>query len=307
MSVISPKKSSVGGKIPVPQDLQVGEIAVNLIDRVIYAKDGTGTVITLGATPTEMAAKASMTWVQSYAEPAFVAGAVGQYFRGDKTWQTLNKAAVGLSLVDNTSDAAKPISDATATALANKEAVITTGLVNQYFKGGKTWADFDSAVRSALMSGLSLAVSTAVTAADSLITAVGKLQVQINLMMPKSGGIFTGNVTGKVIGFTEFDVGVSAGSKIVDFATNGQKQKITLTATTPTLTISAPTLAGHYQLRIVQDATGGRVPTFSGLSSTRWLGTATAPAVNAAANGETILNLYWDGTQFTQSMSKVGA
>jgi hypothetical protein len=51
------------------------------------------------------------------AEPAFAAGTTAQYRRGDKTWQTLNKAAVGLSNVDNTSDANKPVSSATQTAL----------------------------------------------------------------------------------------------------------------------------------------------------------------------------------------------
>jgi hypothetical protein len=42
------------------------------------------------------------------------------YYRGDKTMQPLNKAAVGLSNVDNTSDLNKPISTATQTALNNK-------------------------------------------------------------------------------------------------------------------------------------------------------------------------------------------
>lgn len=45
------------------------------------------------------------------------AGTTAQYWRGDKTWQTLDKAAVGLSNVDNTTDASKPISTATQTAL----------------------------------------------------------------------------------------------------------------------------------------------------------------------------------------------
>jgi hypothetical protein len=39
------------------------------------------------------------------------------YYRGDKTFVALNKAAVGLSNVDNTSDLNKPISTATQTAL----------------------------------------------------------------------------------------------------------------------------------------------------------------------------------------------
>lgn len=59
-------------------------------------------------------------------EPAITAGTSGQYYRGDKSWQTLDKTAVGLSNVDNTSDLNKPISTATQTALdakANASAV----------------------------------------------------------------------------------------------------------------------------------------------------------------------------------------
>lgn len=51
------------------------------------------------------------------------AGTTAQYWRGDKTWQTLDKAAVGLGSVDNTSDANKPVSSATQTALDGKSAV----------------------------------------------------------------------------------------------------------------------------------------------------------------------------------------
>lgn len=54
-------------------------------------------------------------------ENTITAGTTSQYFRGDKTFQTLNKAAVGLSNVDNTSDSLKPISTATQTALNLKE------------------------------------------------------------------------------------------------------------------------------------------------------------------------------------------
>lgn len=39
-------------------------------------------------------------------EPTLAAGTAGQYLRGDKTWQALNKAAVGLGNVDNVGAAA---------------------------------------------------------------------------------------------------------------------------------------------------------------------------------------------------------
>jgi len=50
-------------------------------------------------------------------ENTITAGTTGQYYRGDKTFQTLDKAAIGLSNVDNTSDINKPISTATQTEL----------------------------------------------------------------------------------------------------------------------------------------------------------------------------------------------
>ena len=53
-------------------------------------------------------------------EPTITAGTTSQYYRGDKSFQTLDKTAVGLGNVDNTSDVNKPVSSATTTALAGK-------------------------------------------------------------------------------------------------------------------------------------------------------------------------------------------
>lgn len=53
-------------------------------------------------------------------EPTITAGTTSQYWRGDKTFQTLNSAAVGLGNVDNTNDTNKPVSTATQTALNAK-------------------------------------------------------------------------------------------------------------------------------------------------------------------------------------------
>lgn len=72
-------------------------------------------------------------------ENTITAGTTAQYYRGDKTFQTLNKTAVGLANVDNTSDANKPISTATQTALDAKEPTITAGTTSQYYRGDKTF------------------------------------------------------------------------------------------------------------------------------------------------------------------------
>ena len=63
-------------------------------------------------------------------EPVVTAGTTSQYYRGDKTWQTLGAASVGLSNVENTSDANKIVSTAAQTALnlkANVDSPSFTG------------------------------------------------------------------------------------------------------------------------------------------------------------------------------------
>ncbi|MEI7584618.1 hypothetical protein [Runella sp.] len=53
-------------------------------------------------------------------EPTITATTSADYYRGDKTFAILNKTAVGLGNVDNTTDANKPVSTATQTALDAK-------------------------------------------------------------------------------------------------------------------------------------------------------------------------------------------
>ena len=63
-------------------------------------------------------------------EDVIAAGTTAQYYRGDKTFRDLDKTAVGLPNVDNTSDANKPVSTATQTELDEKQDTIsltTTG------------------------------------------------------------------------------------------------------------------------------------------------------------------------------------
>ncbi len=130
---------------------------------------------------------------------------------------TLAKADVGLGSVDNTSDADKPVSTAQQTALnakldatanavsasklaapvtingvsfdgsasitvadSTKEPAFAAGTTAQYRRGDKTWQDLATAVRAAVMTGLSTATATAVAATDTLLSAIGKLQAQVN-------------------------------------------------------------------------------------------------------------------------------
>lgn len=89
------KRSGTAGKVPLAGDIELGELAVNTWDGKLYLKrnDGADAIVEIGP-------------VRS------VAGRTGAV--------TLAKADVGLGDVDNTSDAAKPISTATQTALNGK-------------------------------------------------------------------------------------------------------------------------------------------------------------------------------------------
>jgi len=51
-TIVRLKRSSVPGKVPDAANLQVGELALNLADRIIYTKNGTGNVIVIGAATT---------------------------------------------------------------------------------------------------------------------------------------------------------------------------------------------------------------------------------------------------------------
>ncbi|WP_164847790.1 autotransporter outer membrane beta-barrel domain-containing protein, partial [Sandaracinomonas limnophila] len=83
------------------------------------ASDLTATINTLSSTVTSLSGTTTSNLATK--ENTIVAGTTGQYYRGDKSWQTLDKTAVGLANVDNTSDANKPVSTATQTALDLKE------------------------------------------------------------------------------------------------------------------------------------------------------------------------------------------
>lgn len=90
-------------------------------------------------------------------EPTIATGSTAQYIRGDKSLATLDKTAVGLANVDNVSDANKPVSSATQTALNGKANVATTiagyGITDAY--------PYQSVATYAAMNALSFSANTA--------------------------------------------------------------------------------------------------------------------------------------------------
>jgi hypothetical protein len=131
-------------------------------------------------------------------ENTITAGTTSQYWRGDKTFQTLDKTAVGLANVDNTSDLNKPISTATQTALNLKvdtttlSSYETTTQLNTRDTNNRnrtnhtgtqtanTISDFASNVLATILTGLSTATNAVITTSDTVLSALGKLQKQVS-------------------------------------------------------------------------------------------------------------------------------
>ncbi len=204
--------------------------ATPVADAIYYVKGPAETKHRIWVTSTAGVAReidaiteAALTTALALKENVITAGTTAQYWRGDKTWQTLNKAAVGLGNVDNTPDADKPISTAVAAALllkANDNAVVhLTG--NESIAGIKTFGS-SPLVPNATTSGQAAAYGqvTAGDAAlqlqiDNLSTAIasglefkGTIDASTNPNYPAAavGDVYIINVAGKIGGASGVDV-----------------------------------------------------------------------------------------------------
>jgi hypothetical protein len=124
----------------------------------VYRVSVAGTVLSLDLAVGDYVIYNGATWEKSDTTDAVasVAGRTGNV--------TLTKADVGLSNVDDTSDASKPVSTATATAIGLKENAITAGTTAQYFRGDKTFQTLNAAAISDFNTAADARVATAIAA-----------------------------------------------------------------------------------------------------------------------------------------------
>lgn len=153
-----------------------------------------------------------------------------------------------------------------------------------------TISDFADNVRSAVLTGVSFAVTTAIAATDTVLVALGKLQAQLNLKAPLSSPSFTGLSTFQ--GLKETLISANTGTAYTINIASGTVQNLTLTGNC-TFTFPTATSGEQFTLFLNQDATGSRTVTWP--VSIRWAG-GSAPSLTTAASKTDVLSFIFNGT-----------
>jgi len=175
-----------------------------------------------------------------------------------------------------------PISTAQQAALNAKENTITAGTTAQYYRGDKTFQTLNTTavveatnlyhttarVLATALAGLSTATNSAITAADTILVAAGKLQAQITATIAdvatRAGLALNNTFTGKNT-FGQTDGTWTTETFNATQALDATKPFATI-ALTNSFTLNSVTGAGNAQVftrQLTQDATGGRVASYN--------------------------------------------
>jgi len=98
--------------------------------------------------------------------------------------------------------------------------------------------------------------------------------------------------------FTEKNNGNKTGAAqaLADWGADGSVQRITLTGNVSSSSWSLPTVGPtFFQLKVIQDGTGGRTLVWPSSSPPVWIGGVT-PVLSTAASAVDLFQFYWDGT-----------
>lgn len=160
-------------------------------------------------------------------EPTITAGTTSQYYRGDKSFQTLDKNAIGLSNVDNTSDANKPVSTAQQIALNAKQDSLGYTAENTANKTDLMSGNTTSSTKYLSAKGvydwvISLGYITSSALIGYLTSATAAATYQVILTASNFGTFLTG-LTGKTTPVDADEIVIS------DSAASNVAKKVTLT------------------------------------------------------------------------------
>jgi hypothetical protein len=199
-------------------------------------------------------------------EPTIASGTTSQYLRGDKTFVAIDKTTVGLSNVDNTSDATK----FTSTPLTGTPTAPTAA-------GGTNTTQI--ATTAFVTSGLSGKANTSHTHAQSDIT---NLVTDLAAKAPLASPAFTGTPTGITKGHvglgnvdntSDINKGISTATQAaLDLKANKSDNQYVTSGTSFTLTMPGSPVDGQMTLFEIR-ATGAIVVTAA--AGTKLTGTLT--------------------------------
>lgn len=167
-------------------------------------------------------------------EPTIASGVSGQYLSFDKTYKNIQPSEVGLGNVNNTSDAAKPVSTLQAAAIAAREPAITAGAAGTYLRGiDKTFqaipasdvglgnvnntSDAAKPVSTLQQAAITAAIATAEAYTDAAVVGVWDDRGQYNAStntFPTTGGRGAGGLPVKG-DLWEISVGGTLGGTVV--------------------------------------------------------------------------------------------
>ena len=234
-------------------------------------------------------------------ENTITAGTTSQYWRGDKSWQTLDKSSVGLTNVNNTSDASKPISTLTQTALDAKQATLVSGTTIKTVNGNSLLGAGDIAITGGGGSGNTNLSYTASATGGTVLSDTGSDAslplvdtTNAGLMSPadktKLNGIatnannythpnHTGDVTSTGDGATAIGNNVVTNAKLAQIAANTIKGR----ATTGTGNVEDLTAA---QVRTILNVADGATANAAATVTPQPLGTAAVGTATAYARAD---------------------
>lgn len=132
------------------------------------------------------------------------------------------------------------------------------------------------------------------------LSSQSDLNTALGAKAPTASATFTGVTTVKSVEFTSlYDNGNSGTAKTLDFGTNGNVEKLTLTGNC-TLTLTAPSTPMSCTLYVYQDGTGGRTLTFP--SGTNFSGNV-APVITTTASACDVVSMIYDGSAWHVAVS----
>ena len=225
-------------------------------------------------------------------EPAISAGTSGQYWRGDKSWQTLDKSAVGLGNVPNTDATARSSHTGTQTASTISDfdsAARTAVIASSISDNDTTHAPSGDAVFDALAGKQATITGAATTIASSDLTASKAL------VSDSSGKVSASSVSSTTLGYLD-------ATSSVQTQLNAKQATITGAATTITssdLTASKALVSdasGKVAASSVSSTTLGYLDATSSVQTQL---NAKEPSITAGTTGQ-----YWRGDKSFQTLDK---